>query len=313
MDTCAMNTRFPVAPRRRAAGFWLVVMIASLLALFAGTAGAAAPKDWWVNVTNDRADEVRKQLARGADPNVVDAEGLPSIMLAIREGSWAVYDLLAANKRSNLNIENKFGETPLMYLAVVGETRRAQALIQRGAQVNRLGWTPLQYAASRGHLDTVKMLLSNKAVVNSPGPDGTTALMMAAFNGSEDVVQYLLNNGADITMRTLAKEGAADWARKRGFDALAAKLSAVEQRVLVYQKALRDQASRVTVFGADGNPVSAQTHVNVTSAIPKPSLNLNAPVAAPQASRSDTAGQAASDNGTSRYFDLKRFDQPSAP
>src|SRR5690606_13208203 len=99
MDTCAMTTRFPVAPQGRAAGFWLVVMIASLLALFAGTAGAAAPKDWWVNVTNDRADEVRKQLARGADPNVVDAEGLPSIMLAIREGSWAVYDVLAANKR----------------------------------------------------------------------------------------------------------------------------------------------------------------------------------------------------------------------
>src|SRR3546814_11395976 len=66
---------------------------------------------------------------------------------------WDVYDLLAANKKTALNAININRETPLMYLAVVGETKRAQDLIRRGAMVNRLGWTPLQYAASKGHLD----------------------------------------------------------------------------------------------------------------------------------------------------------------
>src|SRR3546814_4386030 len=84
----------------------------------------------------------------------------------------------------------------------MGQTQRAQDLINRGALINRLGWTPLQYAASKGHLDTVKMLIANKAIVNAPGPDGTTALMMAAYGGNEAVVQYLLDAGADVPMKT---------------------------------------------------------------------------------------------------------------
>src|SRR5690606_42024301 len=70
---------------------------------------------------------------------------------------------------------------------------------------SRLGWTPLQYAASKGHLDTVKMLIANKAMVNAPGPDGTTALMMAAYDGNEAVVRYLLAHGADATMVNLQR------------------------------------------------------------------------------------------------------------
>src|SRR5690606_6455896 len=97
-----------------------------------------------------------------------------------RDGAWGVYDVLAAHPKTARNAINKHRETPLMYLAVAGQTQRAQTLINKGALVNRLGWTPLQYAASKGHLDTVKMLVNNKAIVNSPGPDGTTALMMAA-------------------------------------------------------------------------------------------------------------------------------------
>src|SRR3546814_13278259 len=78
----------------------------------------------------------------------VCSSDLPAIMQAIRDGAWDVYDLLAANKKTALNAININRETPLMYLAVVGETKRAQDLIRRGAMVNRLGWTPLQYAAS---------------------------------------------------------------------------------------------------------------------------------------------------------------------
>src|SRR3546814_8503046 len=105
---------------------------------------------------------------------------------------WDVYDLLAANKKTALNAININRETPLMYLAVVGETKRAQDLIRRGAMVNRLGWTPLQYAASKGHLDTVKMLVANKALVNAPGPDGTTTLMMARSEEHTSELQSLM-------------------------------------------------------------------------------------------------------------------------
>lgn len=185
---------------------------------------AAAPEGWWIDVANDRDANVRQRLARGIDPNQIDPEGLPAVMLAIRTGSWKVYDALLANRRTRIEVENKHRETPLMYLALLGETQRARELIKRGAKVNRLGWTPLHYAASRGRTETARMLLEQGAIVNAPAPDGTTPLMMAAFSGDRDVIQLLLDHGADSTAVNLQKLTAADWAREKGHASLADEL-----------------------------------------------------------------------------------------
>lgn len=191
-----------------------VSLATGMLALAIGAAvHAETPESWWVDVINDRVSNVREELARGTDPNLVDAEGLPALMLAIRSGAWGVYDALLAHRRIDINAENKHGETALMYLALLGETERAAALIKRGAEVNRLGWTPLHYAASRGQTDTARMLVRQGAVVYAPAPDGTTPLMMAAFSGNRETVQFLLDQGADATAINLNKHTAADWAR----------------------------------------------------------------------------------------------------
>lgn len=288
---------------------FVILALAALLWTLAAPASAARSDDWFVDITNDRVDSVRQQLRRGVDPNRRAQDGTPSIMHAIREGAWQVYDLLAATKRTDVNALNDLGETPLMYLAVVGETKRAAALIARGAEVNKLGWTPLQYAVSRGHADTARLLLEKGALINAPGPDGTTALMMAAYSGDQAVVQYLLNQGADPTMVTTRKETAGDWARRKGFDDLGRKLDDVESRVLAYRKALRREAGQVTVFGLDGASQS-HTDVRTTSAIPKPDLSLEAHRASTAPAKDEPATP---ESGTSKYFDLDRFNQPSAP
>lgn len=231
-------------------------------------AQAAVPSSWWVDVINDRGNTVSQQLARGADPNATDAESLPTLMLAIRSGAWQVYDALLADRRTQIEVENAHGETPLMYLALLGETERAAALIARGAQVNRLGWTPLHYAASRGQTETAVLLLKQGALVHAPAPDGTTPLMMAAHAGSRETVQLLLNHGADPTAINLNKNTAADWARERRNTRLAQELE---------QAARRTQAKRAGVEPVDATPAPA------------------------------AAGQTPS-TGSSRYFDLKRFD-----
>ena len=193
-----------------------------------GCARAVRPADAAVYLVNDQATDVKALLAAGWDPNT-RIKGQPVIMQAVRDGAWRVFDVLAADPRTDLNAANATDETPLMYLAVQGQTARARTLIARGAQVNRLGWTPLHYAASRGHLDTARLLLSHQAIVNAPGPDGTTPLMMAGLAGSRDMVQLLIDAGADPTMRNLSGLSAADWARSAKHENLAdalAKLAA---------------------------------------------------------------------------------------
>jgi len=183
-------------------------------------AQAARAADVWIYIVNDNVGDMKDLLASGWDPNQ-KSKGQPALMQAVRDGAWGVFDVLAADRRTDVNATNGSDETPLMYLALKGETKRAQALIARGAQVNRLGWTPLHYAASTGQVETAKLLLSKQAIVNAPGPDGTTPLMMAGRSGNQQMAQLLLNAGADPTNRSLAGLNAADWARSAKQDALA--------------------------------------------------------------------------------------------
>ncbi len=269
--------------------------------LLCGVAHAANPTSWWVDIANDRTAKVKNALARGADPNEISPDGQPAIMQAIRDGAWGVYDVLVVHPKTVLNAINTHRETPLMYLAVAGQTERAQDLIRRGALVNRLGWTPLQYAASKGHLDTVKMLVANKAIVNAPGPDGITALMMAAYGGNEPVVQYLLSAGADVTMKSTQDYDAAQWARLKNHNALANKLDALSSRVLAQRAAQR--GGQAGVAAGDARPAQAGE---------QPGIDLNTVDAA--AAPPNTGGKKEpAANSTSRYFDLDRFNEDPTP
>ncbi|ALM83096.1 ankyrin repeat domain-containing protein [Bordetella sp. N] len=183
-------------------------------------AQAASAADAWIYVVNDNADQMKALLASGWDPNQKN-RGQPALMQAVRDGAWNVFDVLAADRRTDVNAANGSDETALMYLALKGEIKRAQALMARGAQVNRLGWTPLHYAASTGQVAMAKLLLSKQAIVNAPGPDGTTPLMMAGRSGNQQMAQLLLDAGADPTNRSLAGLDAAAWARSAKQDDLA--------------------------------------------------------------------------------------------
>ncbi|WP_243410918.1 ankyrin repeat domain-containing protein [Pusillimonas noertemannii] len=265
----------------------------------------AASADWWVDITNDRVDQIKSQLAMGEDPNAVSKEGQPSIMQAIQDGAWDVYDLLVRHRNINVNAVNAHDETPLMYLAVVGQTKRAAALIKKGAEVNRLGWTPLHYAASKGHADTVKLLLANKAMVNAPSPDGTSPLMMAAYAGSEEVVRILLNAGADVTARNLRGEDAAVWARRKHEARLAAQLDELTQKTLK-QRGVASRGGAAAASASASQP-SGRVQPNDAAKAPLPSGGQGGNR---QQGNAQAAGSAQEDSGsTSRYFDLDRFER----
>lgn len=48
----------------------------------------------------------------------------------------------------------------------------------------------------------IELLIKNKAVVNIRSEYGWTALHISSFNGREDIVQFLIENGASTNIKS---------------------------------------------------------------------------------------------------------------
>jgi ankyrin repeat protein len=145
---------------------------------------------------------VQTLLKAGVSPNTLDPKGNPMLIVAIRDKSYKVSDLLLANKAIDVNLTNQTGENPLMIASIEGQLPLVETMVLKNkAQVNKTGWTPLHYACSAGKLSVAEFLVANGAKVNALSPSDTTPLMMAVSAGNELLIKFLLDNGADLTMR----------------------------------------------------------------------------------------------------------------
>lgn len=64
--------------------------------------------------------------------------------------------------------------------------------------LNSRGWTPLMMAAFNGHDDIVNLLIQHHAEVNAIDPGGNSALHWAAFNGYISCVKQLIEQHAPV-------------------------------------------------------------------------------------------------------------------
>lgn len=100
----------------------------------------------------------------------------------------------------NINVQNIFGNTPLIYSSMRNRIDIVELLLQRGADVNlqdNFGYTSLIWASYYGSIEIVKLLLHYKAKINLVTDKGNTALMYASLQGYKEIVEILLHNGAD--------------------------------------------------------------------------------------------------------------------
>jgi ankyrin repeat protein len=194
------------------ADFRLLVAILALLCALPLRAQQVLD-DYFIAVVNDRAPEVRALLSRGVDPNSVDANGDTGLILAARAGSAAVVDVLLAAK-ADPERRNRWGDSAMMMAALNGQHGIMKALRQRGASVDGKGWTPLIYAATGGHDEIVRWLLGEGADVNAASPNGTTALMMAVRENRYSTSILLIARGANVSHRNENGASALDWAKR---------------------------------------------------------------------------------------------------
>lgn len=185
---------------------------------------AGAYEDFFSAVRRDDGGAVLALLQRGFDPNTVDPEGRPGLVIALQEQSFKAAEALMRHPQLDVNRLNQVAESALMMAALRGELEWCQRLVERGAHVNKTGWTPLHYAATSGHVGIIQLLLDRHAFIDARSPNGTTPLMMAARYGSEEATRLLMQAGADPTLRNERELSAADFARSVGRDALAQAL-----------------------------------------------------------------------------------------
>ena len=159
----------------------------------------------------DDASEVKSLLKKGVNPNTVDANGSPMLVLATREKSLKVIDVLLGDQNIDVDLSDKNGETPLMMASIDGNLPLVKTLvIDHKAQLDHIGWTPLHYACAKGQLEVAQFLIANGAIVDSMSLGNTTPLMMAVQSGNEKLVKLLLDKDADLQLRNSQRLTAID-------------------------------------------------------------------------------------------------------
>jgi len=182
--------------------------------LHVSLAQAGSYDDYFSAIDNDNAIVVSALFQRGFDPNTVNPRGQHGLLVALRESSLKVVDVLLAHTGTDVEVRTPQDESPLMLAALKGLTEVCEKLISRDADVNKTGWTPLHYAATGGHAVIIQLLLDKHAYIDAASPNGSTPLMMAAMYGTSSAVKQLLDAGADVTLKNSLGLAALDFAQK---------------------------------------------------------------------------------------------------
>ena len=178
----------------------------------------------WAASQNGSAAMVGTLLKAGANPNAALLAGETPVMVAARSGYPDIVEQLAA-KGANVNARGARGQTALMWAVAQKHPEVVKVLLAHGADVQARSevWkevmavpphghleynqaiphgadTALLFAAREGDLASAKLLVAAGANVNDADAWGVSATVLAAHSDYGEMVDFLLEKGADPNM-----------------------------------------------------------------------------------------------------------------
>ncbi|WP_424245298.1 ankyrin repeat protein [Elusimicrobium posterum] len=170
-------------------------------------------------IHTNSADLVKEFAFKGADVNVVDANGRNGLFYCAKKADGIEMATFLLDSGTRINELDKKSTSPLMNALFVKDDALAALYVSRGADVtakNKDNYSVLHFAARNGNKNLVADILKGGAVVNAVGPNGYTPLMLAAERGNNPVCRLLVQYKASDKYKN--KEGfkASDLAVQRG-------------------------------------------------------------------------------------------------
>ncbi|XP_037044610.1 uncharacterized protein LOC119080396 isoform X1 [Bradysia coprophila] len=132
--------------------------------------------------------------------NLADTNGNTAMHYSVSHANFDIVSILLDSKVCNVNQTNNAGYTCVMLVSLAKLKLSAHhTVVKRLFQMSDVNirakkhnQTALMLAVSHGNLDMVQMLLDAGADINIQDEDGSTALMCAAEHGRIDIVKLLL-------------------------------------------------------------------------------------------------------------------------
>lgn len=173
----------------------------------AGTSLAAAADLSLVEAAQERdQDAVRSLLAQeNVNVNEAQPDGATALHWMVHWDNLETAELLIG-AGADVHAANDNGATPLWLASTNGNPAMVEMLLEAGAEPNsalRSEETPLMAAAAVGSAEIVRLLLAAGAHANAQEANGgQSALMWAVAKRHPDVVQAILEHGADVAARS---------------------------------------------------------------------------------------------------------------
>ena len=138
---------------------------------------------------------VKMLVKAGAGVCVRDKVGDTCLILAAYKGHTETVRYLATLPEVDMNQRGRRGQTALHRVALTVHADVVGLLIDAGADIEAKDdheWSPLHMACEAGKIANVKMLVKAGAEVFVTNDDGDTCLILATYHGHTDSVRYIV-------------------------------------------------------------------------------------------------------------------------
>ncbi|XP_012937258.2 serine/threonine-protein phosphatase 6 regulatory ankyrin repeat subunit A [Aplysia californica] len=184
---------------------------------------------------------------------------------------------------AQLDVRDKWGQTPLMYSATIQFTEIAQTLLEADSELvqgqDRFGKSPLHCAVDVGSWELARLLLLHGADVNLRCHDGLSPLMYCCTADPEgkrrDVMRLLLDEGAVIDLKDYrGKRSALHLSVVSGNVEAVQRLVSAGASINEMDKTLRTPLTHALYSGVRGSEVS-EAYSSIISLLVSAGADLN--------------------------------------